>query len=149
VLKKDNNTNLLAGDQILLVISLAHSLFNQIIVRFNGTLISPQTDTCYHKAFIEHILNNDRADGENLLAPQGWFNSLNVPDTADTALTVRRIISIQLIMIIRHCQKTPKFPCGIEFSTWVEKKVTLRFKPFLPSQQVIDPGCTDPDANVL
>ena len=80
VLKKDNNTNLAAADRILPVNNLADALFKQIIVRFNVTLISTQTDTYHHKAFIEQILNNDQADGENLLPPQGWFNSLNVPD---------------------------------------------------------------------
>jgi len=90
VLKKDN-TNLAAADQILPVNNLAHALFKQIIVRLNGTLISSQTDTYHHKAFIEQILNNDRADGENLLPPQGWFNSLNVPDEADTALTANQL----------------------------------------------------------
>ena len=37
VLKKDNNTNLAAADQILPVNNLAHALFKQIIVRLNGT----------------------------------------------------------------------------------------------------------------
>ena len=91
VLKKDDGTNLLAADQIVPVNNLGHALFKQIIVRLNGTLISPQTDTYHHKAYIEQILNNDRADGENLLPPQGWFNSLNVPDEADTALTANQL----------------------------------------------------------
>ena len=88
----------------------------------NGTLISPQTDTYHHKAFIEQILNNDRADGENLLPPQGWFNSLNVPDEADTALTANQLDPT-------HADLKP-FPedtkiaiiYGIEFSTWAEKR---------------------------
>jgi len=110
VLKKDNNMNLAAADQILPVNNLAHALFKQIIVRLNGTLISPQTDTDHHKAYIEQILNNDRADGENLLPPQGWFNSLNVPDEADTALTANQL------------DPNLKLPYRIEFSTWVEKR---------------------------
>jgi len=90
VRKKDNNTNMVAADQILPVDNLARALFKQIIVRLNGILISPQTDTYHQKAFIQ-ILNTDRADGENLLPPQGWFNSLNVPDEADTALTANQL----------------------------------------------------------
>jgi len=108
VLKKNDGTNLAAGNRILPVNNLTHSLLKQMIMRLNGTLISPQTDTYHHKAFIEQILNNDRADGENLLPPQGWLNSLNVPDTADEALT--RINSIRLMMITRHCQKKPEQP---------------------------------------
>ena len=33
--------------------NLAHTLFKQINVRLNGTLISPQTDTYHLKAYIE------------------------------------------------------------------------------------------------
>jgi len=129
VLKKDNNTNLVAGDEILPVNNLAHSLFKQIIARLNGTLISPQTDTYHHKAFIEQILNNDRADGENQLPPQGWFNSLNVPDEADTALTANQLNP-------GHADFVP-LPEGTKIAIRNRiqyqggKKVTLRFKPFL------------------
>ena len=129
VLKKNDSTNLVAADRILPVNDLAHSPFKQIIVRLNVTLISPQTDTYHHKAFIEQILNNDRADGENLLPPQGWFNSLNVPDTADEALTVNpldpthndhKVLSEETRTVILG---RVKYMGG--------KTVTLRFKPFL------------------
>jgi len=129
VLKKDNNTNLVIADRILPVNNLAHSLFKQIIVRLNGTLISPQTDTYHHKAFIEQILNNDRADGENLLPCQGWFNSLNVPDEADTALTATQVE-------IGHADYLPlpedtKIAIQNRVKYLDGKRVTLRFKPFL------------------
>ena len=81
--KKDNNTNLLAADVIGLANNLVHTLFKQINVRLNGTLISPQTDTYHLKAFIEAVLNHDRDDGKTILAPEGWYNSLNVPDDGD------------------------------------------------------------------
>ena len=60
--------------------NLVHTLFKQINVRLNDTLISPQTDTYHLKAFIETVLNHDRDDGNTILAPEGWYNSLNVPD---------------------------------------------------------------------
>ena len=44
VMKKNDGTNLLAADVIGLANNLAHTLFRQINVRLNGTLISPQTE---------------------------------------------------------------------------------------------------------
>ena len=127
VLKKNDDTNLAAGDRILPVNNLAHLLFKQIIVRLNGTLISPQTDPYHHKAFIEQILNNDRADGENLLPPQGWFNSLNVPDTADEALTANQYDPTH----DDHKALPEETRTAILGRVLGGKKVTLRFKPFL------------------
>ena len=43
--KKGDGNNLAAADLVGLANNLAHSLFKQINVRLNGTLISPQTDT--------------------------------------------------------------------------------------------------------
>ena len=129
VLKKDDGTNLLAADQIVPVNNLGHALFKQIIVRLNGTLISPQTDTYHHKAYIEQILNNDRADGENLLPPQGWFNSLNVPDEADTALTANQLNPAH----DDHAAlpEDTKIAIRNRLQYLGGKRVTLRFKPFL------------------
>ena len=81
--KKDDGTNLLAAGVLGLANNLVHTLFKQINVRLNGTLISPQTDTYHLKAFIEAVLNHDRDDGNTILTPEGWYNSLNVPDDGD------------------------------------------------------------------
>ena len=81
--KKDNAANLLAMDVIGLANNLAHTLFKQINVRLNGTLISPQTDTYHLKAFIETILNHDRDDGTTILTPEGWYNSMEVLDDGE------------------------------------------------------------------
>ena len=83
MVKKDNATNLLQGDVIGLVNNLVHSLFKQIIARLNGTLISPQRDTYHYKAFLEAILNHVREDGKTILVPEGWYNSLDVPDDGE------------------------------------------------------------------
>ena len=66
---------LLLGEQ------LAHSIFKQISVQLNGTLISPQTDTYHYKAYIETLLNYNRDDGDTILKLQGWFNAIDLPDT--------------------------------------------------------------------
>ena len=50
--KKDDANNILISDMMGLVNTLAHSLFKQISVRLNGTLINPQTDTYHYNAFV-------------------------------------------------------------------------------------------------
>ena len=65
--------------------NLAHTIFKQINLRFNGTLMTEQTDTYAYSAFFQTLLNYNRDDGETLLQPQGWVNFLNV--TASLAAT--------------------------------------------------------------
>ena len=80
-LKKNDANNVAATDNLFPVNSLAHSLFKQISVRLNGTLISPQTDTYHYKAYLETLLNYGREDGETVLKPQGWHNGIDLPAT--------------------------------------------------------------------
>jgi len=80
-LQKAAGGDAVAAENTFLVNNIAHSLFKQISVRLNGTLISPQTDTYHYKAYIETLLNFDRDDGDTILRPQGWFNFIDVPDT--------------------------------------------------------------------
>ena len=61
--------------------NLAQTIFKQINLRFNGTLMSEQTDTYAYSAFFQSLLNYNRDDGETLLQPQGWVNFLNVVPT--------------------------------------------------------------------
>ena len=67
--KKSDATNLLTADVLGVANNLAHTLFKQINVRLNGTLISPQTDTYHYKSYIEALLNHDRDDGETIRHP--------------------------------------------------------------------------------
>ena len=78
---KKNDANEATADNLFPVNNLAHSLFKQISVRLNGTLISPQTDTYHYKAYLETLLNYNRVGGETVLKPQGWYNSSNLPAT--------------------------------------------------------------------
>ena len=88
-LKLHDGTNILAASNLWPANNLAHTFFRQVNIKFNGTLISPQTDTYHYKAYLEALLNNDRADGKTILAPQLWFNALDPP----TALTAHNIDS--------------------------------------------------------
>ena len=90
-LKLDNNANMAVGTQVSIVNNQAHSLFKQINVRLNATLISPQTDTYHHKVSIKTVLNNDRDDEHTILKPEGWFNGLNVCDVHENAFTANEL----------------------------------------------------------
>ena len=60
--------------------NLGHTLFKQMNLPFNVTLMSEQTDTYAYNAFLETVLNYNRDEGETLLASQGWVNYLNVKE---------------------------------------------------------------------
>ena len=79
-LKKAGGGNLVAAEGTYPANNLAHTMFKQIIVKFN-VLTSPSTDTYHYKAIIETLLNHDRDDGETILKPQGWYNGIDCPDT--------------------------------------------------------------------
>ena len=70
-LQKAAGGDAVGTDKSFLVNNIAHSIFKQISVRLNGTLISPQTDTYHYKAYIETLLNFNRDDGDTILKPQG------------------------------------------------------------------------------
>ena len=65
--------------------NLAHTLFKQINLRLNGTLMSEQTYTYAYSAFFQTLLNYNRDEGETLLQPQGWVSFLNVVPTLAAA----------------------------------------------------------------
>ena len=78
-LKLANGDNVVEATRLWPTNNLAHTLFKQISVRLNGTLISPQTDNYHYKAYLETSLNYNRDDGETVLKPQGWYNALDLP----------------------------------------------------------------------
>ena len=124
-----DNANLVAADTLFPVNNLAHSLFKQINVRLNGTLISPQTDTYHYKAYLETLLNNNRQDGETILQPEGWFNGINVPD----ALTANQLdlAHADFAALSQDTQEVVRGMKGLLADFVGGNKVTLRFKPYL------------------
>jgi len=128
--KKSDATNLLAADVMGLAYNLAHTLFKQINVRLNGTLISPQTDTYHLKAYLEAILNNDRDDGETLLTPHGWYNCLGVPDDGDADELTANMLDTGHDDYKALSQDLKNLVQGrVQFLGG--KRVTLRFKRYL------------------
>ena len=130
VAKKTNNTNLLIDDIMALANNLAHTLFQQINVRLNGTLTSPQTDSYHLKAYLETILNNDPDDGETLLTPHGWYNCLGVPDDGDAdELTANKLNPAHADYTALPQDLKNVFQGRLQFLDG--KRLTLRFKPYL------------------
>ena len=84
---KDTGGNLAHNDTLFPVTNLAHTLIKQLPVHVNSVLLEPQTDHYHYKAFFQTLLNNNRQDGETILAPQGWYNDFDTPDT----LTANRL----------------------------------------------------------
>lgn len=78
-LTKSDGKPLKAADKLWLVNNLSHSMVKQFVVRLNGTLINPHTDTYPYKSMFETIVNYNREDGLTLLKPQGWVNVLDLP----------------------------------------------------------------------
>ena len=90
-LKLDNAGNIANDTLATICNNFIDSLFKQIHVRLNGTLISPQTNTYHHKAYIDAVIHNDRDDKETILKPEGWFNGLTCRDSSGTALPANQL----------------------------------------------------------
>ena len=129
-IKKSDGNNLLTADVMALVNNFAHTLFKQINVRLNSTLISPQTDTYHLRAFIEMVLNYDRDDGETILAPAGWYNDINTyNDGEGNDMTANKFTTNH--NDYKELSEGRKNMVQSRLQFLDGKKVTLRFKPFL------------------
>ena len=128
--KKSDATNLLQADVMALANNLAHTLFKQINVRLNGTLISPQTDTYHLKAYLKTILNHDRDNGETILTPHGWHNCLGVPDDGNAdELTANQLDPTDGDYAALPQDLKNLVQSRIQFLDGT--RVALRFKPYL------------------
>ena len=78
-----DGANWAAATRTHLVNNLAHSIFKQLVVRLNGTLITPQTDHYHQLAFIETVLNHSKEDAEDALECQGFYDCFDMPDDGD------------------------------------------------------------------
>ena len=90
-LNLDNGGNIANDTLVTICNNLMHLLFKQINVCLNRTLISPQTDTYHHKAYMDAVIHNDRDNSETILKPEGWFNGLTCRDVSGMALTANQL----------------------------------------------------------
>ena len=80
-LKKTDGNQLVVANDTFPANNFGHTLFKQIMVKFNNVLMTASADTYHYKAMIETLLNYDRDDGDTILRPQGWYNGINCPAT--------------------------------------------------------------------
>ena len=107
--------------------NLAHTIFKQINLRFNGTLMTEQTDTYAYSAYLQTLLNYSQDDGETLLAPQGWVNFLNVWPT----LTSGAGDDISTLVGSRHNETHLLKTLTVPF--YGNHVVRLIMRPYLPA----------------
>ena len=143
--------NLAQATLIGLVNNLAHTLFKQINVRLNGTLISPQTDTYHYKSYIEALLNHDRDDGETILTPHGWYNCLSVPSPGDAdVMTANKLDPAHADYAALPQDFKNMVQSRIQFFWWKEGDFEVQTLPgSVSSKQVTGTWCSDPDRHVL
>ena len=97
---------------------------------FNVGIISPQTDTYHLKAFIEAVLNRDRDDGNTILAPEGWYNSLSVPDDGDAdEYTANQLNPAHADFLALNDEMKALTLGRVQFLGG--NNVTMRFRPYL------------------
>ena len=109
--------------------NFAHSIFKQINMRLNGTLISEQTDTYHYEAYMETPLNNNRQDGETILVPQGWYNHIDVVSQY-TAANIKNDDAQHAALFQQH-KDTLKAQKDALVPFVAQKRHMLRMKPHL------------------
>ena len=125
----DNNNLARTADDtdtmIAPVNNCAHSIFKQINMRLNGTLISE--DTYHYKAYMETLLNNNRQDGETILVPEGWYNHIEVVSQY-TAANIKNDDAQHTALSQQH-KDTLKAQKDALVPFVAQRRHTLRMKP--------------------
>ena len=96
-LKQSDNTDIDANDNIFPTINLPHTMIKQCSIKWNGTLLNPQTDTYSIRAYLATLMNYSPEEGNSLLAGDGWFPTDPVtgftPLDAPAVLTANKLNS--------------------------------------------------------
>ena len=115
-----------------IVNNFAHTLIKQCNVKFNGILMTEQTNLYHYLAYFATLLNYSKEEGENKLAPQGWVNgALN----ADAQLSV----AVNDTDIIKNTDVTSSYA---QLEALTKRTVTENhwftfvMKPYVPVMQV-------------
>ena len=133
-LKKANGDALVAAQNLFPANNFAHTLWRQIIVKLNNTLMTPSIDTYHYKAYLETLTNFDRDDGETVLRPQGWYNGIDCPaaltaNLCDTA--ANNGLGHADLQAVSKAQQETVFAMRKEIASYANVTKILRFKPNL------------------
>ena len=72
------NQRVVAADRVAPINLWMHSLFSQVDIKLNGTLITPSVNTYPYRAYLETLLSYGTEAKDGQLAMQGWYQ-----DTSD------------------------------------------------------------------
>ena len=112
--------------------NFAHTIIKQFNVKFNGILLTEQTNLYHYLSYFATLLNYSLEEGDSLLAPQGWVNgALN----ADAQLSV----AASDTDIIKSSDVTSSYAKleALTKKTVVENHwFTFVMKPYIPVMQV-------------
>ena len=115
-----------------IVNNFAHTIIKQFNVKFNGILLTEQTNLYHYLAYFATLLNYSLQEGDSLLAPQGWVNgALN----ADAKLTIATADSDKIL----DSDVTDSYAKleALTKKTVIENKwFTFVMKPYIPVMQV-------------
>ena len=116
----------------VIVNNFAHTLIKQFNVKFNGILLTEQTNLYHYLSYFATLLNYSLPEGESLLAPQGWVNGA---PNADAEITVAasdtdKILDSDVTDSYKKLEALTKKT--VEGKNWF----TFVMKPYIPVMQV-------------
>jgi hypothetical protein len=83
-LTRDNGENINDDDSVAPVNLLLHSLFQQLDVALNGTLVSSSTNTYAYRAYLETLMNYGKGAKETQLTSSLWYKDVTKMDDTIT-----------------------------------------------------------------
>ena len=116
----------------VIVNNFAHTIIKQFNVKFNGILLTEQTNLYHYLSYFATLLNYSLQEGESLLAPQGWVNGALNADAEITVATADsdKILDSDVTDSYKKLEEMTK-------KTVIEKKwFTFVMKPYIPVMQV-------------
>ena len=72
-IRKNNNQLIDDNDEIAPINLILHSLFSQVDVKLNGTLVTPSLTTYPYRAYLETLLSYGQLSKKEQLKMQGWW----------------------------------------------------------------------------
>jgi len=116
---------------MFIVNNFAHSIFKQIDVKYNGILMTEQTNLYHYMAYLLTLINFSEEEGKNKLVPQGWVNgALNINSGAMSVGTANsdKIKTTDTKAYSDH-QKLKDLTKKVQLKRWH----TFVMKPYIPA----------------